>query len=445
MQLNLIDFKPHRDGVQLDSPVIQAAINELSSAGGGTLNIPAGDYKTGAIVLKSNITLHLEAGARLIASAQYSDFAAGESCVEAEDSYHSMIFAKDARNIAITGQGQLFGNADEYHAKNANEQGYFTPAKHRPRMVIIENCENVKLVDFTIEHAPMWTIHFVCCSDVFMDRVTIKNDLTLSNTDAIDIDSCRNVHISNCSVTAADDCICIKTSQMPESLARPAENITVTNCNLISKSCAVKIGTETYRDVRNFVVSNCTITNSNRAIGLMSRDGGVLSNIIMKNIVIETAHTSPCHWGKADPIHISTRYRNPEIKPGAVRNVIFSEIIASSEGAINLIGIEDAKIEDVSFNNVMLTLKASEARDRGCFDIRPPSSPINPTGKGVDNAFSIEESGQLHGVKPYDGGMPALYAEHVEGLTVGVLKVKRTGQAEYWSSEEIILKQTSQH
>ena len=445
MQLNLIDFKPYRDGAQLDSPVIQTAIDELFSAGGGTLNIPAGDYKIGAIVLKSNITLNLEAGARLIASENYADFAAGESCVEAEESWHSMIFAKNAKNIAITGQGQLFGNADEYHAKEANEQGYFIPAKHRPRMVIFENCENVKMVDFTIEHAPMWTVHFVCCSDVFMDRVTIKNDLTLSNTDAIDIDSCRNVHISNCSVTAADDCVCIKTSQMPESLARPAENITVTNCNLTSKSCAVKIGTETYRDVRNFVVSNCTITNSNRAIGLISRDGGVLSNIIMKNIVIGTAHTSPCHWGKADPIHISTRYRDPAIKPGEVKNVIFSDIIASSEGAINLIGIEDTKIENVSFNNIMLTLKASEAKDRGYFDIRPPSSSINPTGKGIDNAFRVEESGQLHGVKSYEGGMPALYAEHVEGLAVDALKVKREGQADYWNRDDIVLKQTSQH
>ena len=429
MQLNLADFKPHRDGVKLDSPFIQAAIDELAAVGGGTLTIPSGQYKIGAVILKSDITLHLEAGVRLIVSENFEDFAVAQTHVVAEQSYHGVIFAKNARNIAITGQGRIYGNAPAYHASEANEQGYRLPAFQRPRIIVFENCRNVKLCDFTIEHAPMWTVHLVSCVDVFIDRLTIDNDLELSNTDAIDIDSCRNVHISNCSISAADDSICIKTSRMPEDIARPAENITVTNCNMVSKSCAVKIGTETFRDVRNMTVSNCTITNTNRAIGLVSRDGGKLSNIIFKNIIIETAQTSACHWGKADPVYVSVRYRNPEVKPGEISNVMFSDIIAESEGAINFHGLQDASIQNIAMNNIQLTLKPSEADDRGCFDVRPPCNPATPTGAGLDNAFNLNAAtGKSFGVSSYPGGMPALYAEHVNGLKVSGFTVIREGQ-----------------
>lgn len=439
MQLNLIDFKPHRDGVQLDSPFIQAAIDELASVGGGTLYIPSGQYKIGAIILKSNINLHLEAGARLIASDHYEDFSSAESVVAAEQSWHSVLFARDAENISITGQGTLFGNADAYHASEADDLGYRMPALHRPRMIIFENCRNVRLNDFRIEHAPMWTVHLVSCVDVFIQQLTIANALHLTNTDAIDLDSCRNVHISNCSISAADDCICVKTSKMPDHLARPAENMTITNCNLVSKSCAIKVGTETFRDVRNMTVSNCIITNTNRAIGLVSRDGGQLSNIIFKNIIIESAQTSVCHWGKADPVYISIRYRHPEVKPGKIRNVMISDIIAESEGAINFHGEEGVEVENVSINNVQLTLKPSQASDRGCFDVRPPCNPANPTGVGLDNAFSMNsETGKPFGVAPYPGGMPALFASRVKGLKVSNLQVSREGDTDYWHSEDIV-------
>ncbi len=190
----------------------------------------------------------------------------------------------------------------------------------------------MRIRDITISDSPMWTAHLVSCNQVFIQNLTIDNDLALSNTDALDIDSCQHVHISDSYFSAADDGICIKTTRKPQELQQATRHVVVSNCLIRSKSCAIKIGTETFADISHIAVHNCSIFESNRGIGLVSRDGGRFSQMIFSNILFDCRHGHPCHWGKADPVFISVRHRDPQVQPGQVEDITFSQLSGVSEG-----------------------------------------------------------------------------------------------------------------
>ena len=440
MRLNLKDFLPLDNEIEDHTFYLQQAIDKLHEYGGGTLIINSGCYKISTIVLYSNICIELEPSAILIASGNIAKYDEKISSVVAENSQQALFFAKNAQNITIKGMGTIDGNANKYHATKKEDNGYIVPNFQRPRIIVFENCKNVKLNGFSIQNAPMWTVHLIASQHIFIDNLIINNSLDYSNTDAIDIDSCQYVHINNCHIKAADDCICIKTSKMPKEMEEVTKDIVINNCTLESKSCAIKVGTESFRDISNISVSNSIISNSNRAIGLVSRDGGDFSNFIFKGIIIETAHTSACHWGKADPLYISIYHRDPSIEPGVVRNVIFSDIIISSEGAINFHGEPQIPIKNVSLNNINMTLKPSNATDRGCYDIRPPCNPSNPTGEGKDNAYSINKvTGKAYNVYQYPDGMPIIYAAYVKGLNITNANLSYAEpKQKYWNNNKIV-------
>ena len=160
----------------------------------------------------SNTCLWLSPGAELIVSDNYADFTQAVALSRAECSDRAFLYAQDAENISICGGGTIYGNADGWFSSSVDDMGYRTPAEQRPRMILLENCQRVRLENICIHHAPMWTIHLVSCSQVVMDGITVDNDLTMANTDALDIDSCQQVHVANSFFSAADDAICLKTT-----------------------------------------------------------------------------------------------------------------------------------------------------------------------------------------------------------------------------------------
>jgi polygalacturonase len=202
------------------------------------------------------------------------------------------------RGVTLSGAGCIDGNATAWFEPQADAQGYRQPKTRRPRLVVFESCEQVRISNITLYDSPMWTAHLVSCNHVFIRNLTIDNDLALSNTDALDIDSCQHVHISDSYFSAADDGICLKTTAKAPELQQPVYNVTVNNCIIRSKSCAIKVGTETHADIRNIAVNNCVIFESNRGIGLVSRDGGAFSQMVFSNILFDCRHGDPCHWGK---------------------------------------------------------------------------------------------------------------------------------------------------
>ncbi|MCU6665130.1 glycoside hydrolase family 28 protein [Silvania hatchlandensis] len=426
MKLSLDDVNLDRSGLSLVTHTLQGLIDTLAQAGGGTLVVTPGTYLTGTLVLPSRFTLHLEAGARLLASPHEADYQVAETQSMAELSRMALLYARDAQHLTLSGAGCIDGNARAWFAPQPDAQGYRQPKTHRPRMLVLEGCQQVRIADITLCDAPMWTAHLVCCKHVFINNLTIDNDLTLSNTDALDIDSCQHVHLSNSYFSAADDGICLKTTAKAAELQQATENVTVNNCIIRSKSCAIKVGTETFADIRNIAVNNCVIFESNRAIGLVSRDGGQFSQMLFSNILFDCHHGDPCHWGKADPVFVSVRHRAPDIAPGQIRLVTFSNLSGSGEGAINLHSDIPGAIRDVTFNGLTFSQQLSVSDEQGSYDVRPPCNPERPTGMGLDNAYLVNpQTGRAHGVEPYPHGLPALYATGVQGLQLNGLTITR--------------------
>lgn len=440
MHISTESLNISREGKELVTARLQQAIDLIDATGGGTLVVTPGIYLTGTLVLPSDFTLQLDAGAELLASPTYSDYSAIETLTTAELSRTALLYARGQQHITVCGAGRINGNADAYFSEQANDQGYRMPHTCRPRMVVFEDCQQVKLQDFTVTASPMWTVHLVSCTQVEVARITIDNGLTQANTDALDIDSCQNVQISDSYFSAADDGICLKTTDKPAAIQRPIRNVTISNCIVRSKSCAIKLGTETFADIENVVVNNCTIFESNRGIGLISRDGGHFSNLIFSNITFQCGFAHPCHWGKSDPIFVSVRYRHPDIRPGTVRDVSFNHITGSCEGAVNLHSDPAGGIENVSFNQISLRQLACESDEQGLYDIRPPCNPQRPTGMGLDNAYKVNpETGRAFGVELYPGGMPGFFASGVKGLQLNNVNIFRPDALpEGWNKKEIV-------
>ena len=425
MLISLDSYRPAADGQSADTAHFQRAIDDLAAQGGGILYVPPGPYLIGSLTLPANFTLHLAAGASLIASARAEDYTT-EAQSQAECSTRALLYARGQKNITIEGKGRIDGNASAWFAAQADEMGYRLPLAQRPRMLVLEACRQVTLQDFTIEQAPMWTIHLVSCEQVRISRLCVDNDLTMANTDALDIDSCRYVHISDSYFSAADDGICIKTTRKPAPLNGPARHITITGTVLRSNSCALKIVSESWYDIEDVVVTGCTIIDSNRGIGLLSRDGGRFRRLSFSHITFTCRYAPAVHWGKADPVFISVRPRYPAVKPGEIAWMQFSHLTGSAQGAINLHGEVPGALHHISFDHLLIDQQPSAHPQQGYYDIRPPCNPANPGGAGQDNAWAMNPATQRPwGVEAWPGGMPGLFARGVTALSLSHVAIVR--------------------
>lgn len=427
---------------ELASPAIQRALDE--AAGGAAVVIPPGQWRVGVMRLPSGTNLVITDGAVLVASADYADFLAHPTRSTAEQSNAALFYASGATGISIVGPGEIDGSAPHYFAAEPDAFGYRAPARHRPRMVVFEDCRDVRIEDLFIQNAPMWTVHLVSCRGVTVSRLTIDNDLEMPNTDGVNFDSCVDVRMSDCDLSAADDCICVKTTLKPSDLAGPAEDIAITGCTLRSSSCAVKIGTETYSDIRRVTVTDCTIRESNRGIGVFSRDGGEISDLTFSRISFESTLRPPSFWGRADPVFVSARTRDPEIAPGRISHVRFHDLSGHTEGAVNLHAERVGQVRDVTLARMSLVQHLSPSDQQGLYDLRPPVNRANPVGGGLDNAYTVDESGASWGVEAYPTGLPVVFARNIEELHLDeVVAIRPDPLPDGWSREEWVLEPTS--
>jgi polygalacturonase len=233
-------------------------------------------------------------------------------------------------------------------------------------LVIFSESNNVLVRDVSINKSPFWTLHFADCDGVVVSGVKIHTSFLTPNSDGLDITSCKNVQISDCDIRTGDDAIAITGYAYHFELAgyhnirHISENITITNCNLQSKSSAIRIGFLDQNTVRNIQISNVNITNSNRGIGIFLRDEGSLENISVSNVRIETRLHTGDWWGNGEPIHISAVRGNKDVKLGKIKNVNFRDITMSAESGILVYGSEESIIENVSFENLQFEFKNSK-------------------------------------------------------------------------------------
>lgn len=379
---NVRKFGAVGDGKTIDTPAINRAIEAADASGGGTVHFPAGVYACYSIRLKSNIMLYLDQGATILAasvpeggstSGAYYDAAEPNLPWENYQDYghnhwhNSLIWGEKIENVSILGPGLIWG-------KGLSRGGRELPRAETPGMgnksIALKNCHNVILRDFSILQGG----HFGILA-TGVDNLTIDNLKIDTNRDGMDIDCCRNVRITNCSVNSPwDDAICPKSS-FALGYARATENVTINNCYVtgafqlgtmldgtwkrwpanahVPHTGRIKCGTESNGGFKNITISNC-VFESCGGFALETVDGALLEDITFTGVTMRDCVNTPLFF------RLGSRMRGPAgISVGSLKRIIVSNVISynstSEFGGAGLIsGIPNRPIEDISISNMYM-------------------------------------------------------------------------------------------
>jgi len=378
---NVRNYGAVGDGKTLDSPAINRAIDAAAAAGGGTVYFPAGIYASFSIRLKSHITLYLDQGAVILAESvpHEGTTSAGYDAPEPQGAWepyqdyghnhwhNSLIWGEGIHNIAILGQGLIWGKGLSRGWEKQND----LPLSGKPgvgnKSIALKNCYNVTLRDFSILQGGWFGL-----LATGVDNLTVDNLIVDTNRDGFDFDCCRNVRVSNCTVNSPwDDAICPKSSYAL-GYPRITENVTITNCMVTGayqlgsvldgtwkphdrdvtayRTGRIKCGTESNGGFRNITISNCVFDGSHGFV-LESEDGAICEDITITNIAMRNTINSPIF------IRLGSRMRGPkEMKMGYIRRLLISNISSSGASLLPAIisGIPDYPIEDVKISDVYL-------------------------------------------------------------------------------------------
>ncbi|MDE6772171.1 MAG: right-handed parallel beta-helix repeat-containing protein, partial [Muribaculaceae bacterium] len=385
---DITDFGASADSLADNAEAIQKAIDKCSADGGGTVVIPAGkSFMSGPFRLKSFVNLHLEPNSRIVANPDESVYQ--ESAFRENRGEGMMwISGKDIKNVSITGTGTIDGNGVAFMGSELDDSYELKPVTDfdpRPHVLTLLNAEKVNISDITIRNSAYWTIHLVGCLDVAITDITLLNNLKIRNGDGIDIDHSKKVRISGCYIESGDDCICLKNRREFEEYGA-CKDITVTNCIMTSRSCAVKIGSENMDSIANVLFSNCIIRDSNRGIGIQNRDEGTVTDVTFSDMHVDCRLYSDVWWGKSEPIYITSypravgnhkdagwRFPKGAVKGecGEVSRIRFNNVFCTSENGVFIGGDVPGKINRFMFSNVNIDLVKTTTYPGGVYDLRP--------------------------------------------------------------------------
>src|SRR5580704_9675325 len=293
LTLNIRDYGALGDGTTKDTAAIQQTIDRCAVLGGGEVLIPAGNYLTGALQLRSRTLLRLAPDAILTGTPNMDDYPVTQVRWEGRWilGHTALIYAFDAHSTGIIGPGKIIG-ADSLGGRPRPA----TPLRH-PALIEPINCTNLRFEDFSTSYHLMWSLHPTGCQNLVFKNLTIRS--TGGNGDGIDIDSCQHVLIDHCDIATGDDCISLKSgrgaeaaSQIGSSPAITTEDVTITNCTFADAIFAcIGIGSETSGGIRNVHISGCKFTAAKTyAVYIKSRPGrgAFIEDISCNNLDIST-------------------------------------------------------------------------------------------------------------------------------------------------------------
>ena len=420
---NITDYGAKGDGITLDTKSIQHAIDECFSKGGGTVYFPAGkSFLTGTIYLKSNITLLIGNGAQLLGSNDMKDYTddTGICPYYPEPLDKCLIYAENANNITIEGQGTINGQYKGDLFKQI-EGAEGRDAKQRPMLIRFYECQDIHMRDLMLKGSASWCNHFKYCNNIKLEDLTIFND----RQDGFNIESCEEITISNCNLKCGDDGIALTTSHKD----KPLKNMTVTNCIISSNWAAIRLGPLSKGNYENITVSNCVFHNCyGGGIKLGMFEGAKIRNCIFSDIVMDSV-TCPIGIFIVRYNEIGTLNEEKELMPaGEIENILFQNMIIKAinrpvpeikkklkkqydtrvhpnwASTIFIHGHPEMDIKNVQLNNIQVTFPGGGTKSEGVF-------------RDMEDMDTKGEKGVWTEHKKW-GVMPAygIYARHISRL-----------------------------
>ncbi len=350
---------PEKD---INTSEIQAAIDACSNSGGGRVLCGPGCYITGTLELKSNVELHLSPGCELKASKNpdaYEELKAEGFCPDYVDEGCTthLIRAVKAENISISGRGRINGSGLSFYSPE-DIRVRRKPAGHRPRMVMFYDCRSIAIEEVSIADSPCWSVWLMKCQNVKIRGISISGNDNLINNDGIDIDSCRNVTVSDSSFRTEDDCIVLRSIRDAYEEPAACENVTVSNCLLESSCQGIRVGCPSDYIIRHCSFNNIVITNSQNGINIENpsryvvenkRGGAYIHDIVFSNFLVEC---------RKFPIRL---FIEEDVEIERLSSVSFSGFRIKSGGPVLIHGGSMTKIQDISLSDMHIETSGEDS------------------------------------------------------------------------------------
>lgn len=414
---------------------IQKAIDDAAAAGGGVVYLPPGEYTSGTLRLRSHVNIYIESGATLFASEDPAAFDSQK--VKSKD---ALFFGEDLEDISIGGRGTVDGQAKYFWAPDTIERSFLhkklivASGKSQmrsypvgngtrtvyPHLIWLGRSKNVSIKGLSFVRSFSWTFAFYDCSRVVVDGIYVYTSLHEAVwADGIDIVSCKDVSISNCTIETGDDCIVFVCGIDEWGPTSPCEHITVTNCRLSSASAAIKFSEGNNLVIRDILITNCAIFDSNRGLTLQIATGGDISNVVISNISMDL-HRFDWFWaGDGNAFNFELRRqsewndepRKPnEPGPGSIHNVIIRDVIVHCQGESTIYGHPESWLSGLTLENIKFFISSN------------PDSPYD-TAKNAMSFRWIKDlklrNIEVNWQKPaYDKWESALSLADIDGLHV---------------------------
>jgi polygalacturonase len=365
------EFVVEPDSSGKNTHAIQKALDACAASGGGRVVLQPGIHRSGTVYLRSHVALHLEKEAILLGSPDIDDYGRkngkpGARIVNGVAT--ALVFAEKVQDIAITGAGTIHGNARAFWMKNENVPewvhakkqlgtwipGFTCSTRDRPRaLIMLIECQNVRIENIRIEHSPSWAIHPLACTDLVLRGITLRGGVDGSNTDGIDLDGCSDVLVEDCDIVTGDDAIALKNTNA-WGLKRPSRNITVRRCRLCSTTHGFTIGTETEEDFEDITFSDSQVEMAEgyrtlTGIGLSILDGMAIRRMRISNVTISDA-VAPIQ------IRLGNAGRGQDLpKPGILEDITLENIsIVRAYGNNMIVGLPHHPLRRVALRNVKI-------------------------------------------------------------------------------------------
>lgn len=422
--INIINHGAKGDGHYLNTTAINQAIEKSSLHGGGVVLVPSGLWLTGPIILKSNVNLHLKRDAILFFTNDFDQYKLVEANWEGQPAWRnqSPISGTDLTNIAITGSGIIDGNGGAWRMVKKNKltdsqwknlvnsggvvdkssqmwypsekslagskdkkAGVITPGTSssdyanikdflRPNLLVLTNCKKVLLEGVTIQNSPAWNLHPLLCEDLTLRNLLVRNPWYGQNGDGVDIESCKNVLIEDCTFDVGDDGICIKSGRDKSGRERgkPTENVMIRNNVVYHAHGGFVIGSEMSGGAKNIWVQDCSFIGTDIGLRFKTKRGrgGTVENIFIENInmidIPGEAILFDMYYEAVDPVPMAGEKREkikaekipvtvetPQFRNFHIKNIF----VNGAEKGIFFRGLPEMNIQDITIENVTIQAK----------------------------------------------------------------------------------------